>query len=618
MAIRENNAARLSASRQGRQGASLRSSGRSAVSGSVTARGNPAPSPMRAAPSGFHSARGPSTAAKGQATLRTNPGYEAVARRGGMSIGAGFSPARGETTTSARNSLPNKAAARAEVSGRRKGAEVQPGLLVASRADHKFDMLNTLPQPSAGLPDLDAMQVRGQRPASVRSSASGRPGTAASAGAASSVRSGKSDDLEAQLDEEARKTLSKTRQAVRFTQSGRAKALITDLKHDIVVDPEPDVVGGIIDDVLIRREARAAAERRRKLQEDQRVELERQAKLHAEQRKAVEAEEAAFHEEMLRTTEQQNAREAADKAEIMRKEADVRAWRQAQMEENKKRQMQERAERMEYERAMLRDISRAAHEERVFDRAQVVEKRAALREAVDANDRAIRKKRDDVEARRREDRQMMDDYNRRVEEQHAAYVEGLEKMHARHKQLGEVADRRRAQEAEARAAENARARREFEAMMDRVRREEADEAAARAAARAEMRATLDAQVAEKRTRSAVEIAASEEAARVAKALAEQAKVEEKAEREKVRGRRLWLQRQLDKQIAANDRMAERDALRQKQYAAAQLAEVADDDSVLAEVRAELDRRGRGRHAEGMVLTAKASRRAAAEQNQWVG
>ncbi len=405
--------------------------------------------------------------------------------------------------------------------------------------------------------------------------------------------------------------------ASRRFERPEGKSTLEALRDEVLADPEPEVVEHIIQEVKARRQARKEAERRRAKQAEMLADIER-AKAEKELAKAWQEEE---EEEFRRIEDEraaaENAREEQIKAEQRRKEALQREERIRQIEEHQAKLRAERDHSVQQDRDLVHRSVHAAEEQDKAEKEDYMQRRAAMRQVMLNNEKLRGVKAQRKAEQQEADKKLMADYNRMLDEQEEARKEALSAVYGRHETIHQMANKRKAMEKKREEEEKARIRREYDAMMERVKASEEEDKYWKQQERQAMKDALDAQVKDKQRRKESYKHVEDRQRELFKSRAAAAAQEEEEERAAELRRREWYKRQLDKQKAAKARVAEREHLRKQAAAVARLAEIEDDESVLEEVAEHLVATGRGKASAGMTLTARGPRRDfGAADTQW--
>ena len=395
------------------------------------------------------------------------------------------------------------------------------------------------------------------------------------------------------------------------------KSTLEALRDEVLADPEPEVVEHVIQEVKARRAARKEAERRRTKQQAMLADIER-AKAEKELARAWQAEE---EDEFRRIEDEraaaENAREEQIKEGQRRKEAAQREERIRQIAEHQAALRAEKDSSIQQDRDLVKRSVDAAEKQDAAEKEDYVQRRAAMRQVMLNNEKLRGVKAQRKAEQQAADKKLMSDYNRMLDEQEEARKEALEVVYGRHETIHQMANKRKAMEKQRDEEEKARIRREYDAMMDRVKASEEEDRYWKAQERQAMKDALDAQVKDKQRRKDSYKHVEDRQRELFKSRAAAAAEEEAEERAAELKRKQWYQRQLDKQKDAKSRVAQREHLRKQAAAVARLAEIEDDESVLEEVAQQLVGTGRGSAAAGMTLTARGPRRDfGAADTQW--
>lgn len=404
--------------------------------------------------------------------------------------------------------------------------------------------------------------------------------------------------------------------ARRTWQRPADKPLIEAVRDEVLADPEPEVVEHVIQEVKARRAARAEAQRRRQKQQAMLDDIERMRK----EREWMKEQEKMEDEEFRRIEEEraaeENAREEAIRKGIRAKEAAQREDRMSQIAAHQAKLKAEKEASLAHDRALVEAAAAAAAAEEEEDKAHYRKRRQEVRKLMEANEGRLKDSKALKRKQQEEDKKLLAAYNQMMDEQAEAREAAISAVYRRHDTMHQMANQRKALEKRRSEEEKARVRREYEAMMERVKAAEEQDRVWKQQERAAMRAALDAQVAAKKRAEEQDKEAEARQKDVFKARAAAAEKEDEEERLAALKRKEWFARQLDKQRAAKAHVAEREEARKRAAAVARLAEVEDDDSVLEEVAQELVARGRGAAAAGLTLTARGPRRDGTGREQW--
>jgi len=405
--------------------------------------------------------------------------------------------------------------------------------------------------------------------------------------------------------------------AQRRFEKAEGKSMLDALRDEVMADPEPEVVEHVIQEVKARRAARKEAERRRAKQGEMLADIERARAEKAMARAWQEEEEDEFRRIEDERAAAENAREEHIKQEQKRKEASQRLERIRQIEVHQANLKAEKDHSIQLDKDLVQRSVQSSEEQDRAEKDDYVQRRAAMRQVM-LNNEKLR----GVKAQRKADAQaadkkLMSDYNRMLDEQEEARKEAFSAVYGRHETIHQMANKRKAMEKQRDTEEKARIRREYDAMMERVKASEEEDRYWKAQERQDMKNALDAQVKDKQRRKDSYKHVEARQQELFKTRAAAAAQEEEEERAAELRRKQWYQRQLDKQTAARGRVAEREHVRKQAAAVARLAEIEDDESVMEEVAQQLVATGRGTASAGMTLTAHGPRRDfGAADTQW--